>query len=264
MAIANDFFVDYQNKLVVHATYSLAFNAGDVEILPGNTIGNLSTNPTKTAVVVAVTVSSGSWTGNDAAGTLDLVYITGSWIANDDIYVGAAKYAESNGTPTAKTTVYTVRALYSFIQNTFDELGQMDDTVPMSAQTPTEFTMINGWFIDDESTKYLSGGAISTSGYNNEIRILTLAAGGYTSAVVTDIGKIVVGGTTTDSGKLLHYNNTTRKWWVRMDRLRRPCSITPPKPLPFPPRPIMVPVPALVAMSAVSRTGEDFTPTSTL
>lgn len=216
MAIANDFFVDYQNKLVVHATYTLSFDNGDVEILAGNTIGDAA-SPTKTAVVVAVTVDSGDWSTNDAAGTLDLVYVNGTWVGTDDIYVGASKYAESAGTLSEKTTVYTSRALYSFIQNTFDELGQMDDTVPMSAQTPTEFTMINGWFIDDESTKYLSGGAISTTGYSGEIRVLSLAAGGYTNAIITDIGKTVVGGTTTDTGELLHYNNTTRKWWIRMD-----------------------------------------------
>lgn len=165
-------------------------------------------------MVVAVTVDSGSWTGNDAAGTLDLVYVVGSWTASDDVYVGSTKYAESNGVASAKTTVYTARALYSFIQNTFDELGQMDDTVPMSAQTPTEFTMINGWFIDDESTKYLSGGAISTSGYASEIQVVTHQAGGFVSAVVTDIGKTVLE-TATPRGTLLHYNNTTRKWWVR-------------------------------------------------
>lgn len=210
MAITNDFFVDYQNKLVVHSTYSMTYDGELNTFQAGQTIGNLSSNPTKTAVIVSVT-------DNGTDGTLDLVYVNGTWVNNDPIYVGATKYADASSGLTAKTTVYTARALYSFIQNTFDELGQMDDTVPMSAQTPTEFTMINSWFIDDESTKYLSGGAIATTGYNGEIRVLSLAAGGYTNAVVTDIGKTVVGGTTTDSGELLHYNNTTRKWWIRMD-----------------------------------------------
>lgn len=115
------------------------------------------------------------------------------------------------------TTVYSSNALYTYIMDTFDELAQMDDTVPMSAQTPTDYTLINGWFVDDESFKYLKGGAVKTDGHLNEIRILTLASGGYTSAVSGDIGKTVTGGTTGDTGKLLAYNNTTRKWWVRMD-----------------------------------------------
>jgi hypothetical protein len=45
---------------------------------------------------------------------------------------GAKTIAHTSG-----TTVYTVNAMYSWLQDTFDELGQLDDDVPMSAQTPT-------------------------------------------------------------------------------------------------------------------------------
>lgn len=117
--------------------------------------------------------------------------------------------------------VDTVRDLYSFLMDTFDELGAMDDTIPMSAQTPTEFTLINGWFIDEESLKTLKGGAITTSGYKHAagtpqgIRVLTLgAAANLTSG---DIGKVVLGGTTGDTGKLLAYNVADKKLWVRCD-----------------------------------------------
>lgn len=113
--------------------------------------------------------------------------------------------------------VYTSRELYTHIMNTFDELAQMDDTVPMSAQTPTEFTLINGWFMDERSFQFLKGGAIKTIGHDEVIRILTLASGGYVSAIAGDIGKTVTGGTTGDTGELLAYDNTLRKWWVRMD-----------------------------------------------
>lgn len=112
------------------------------------------------------------------------------------------------------TTIYTVNALYSYLMDTFDELTQMDDTIPMSAQTPTEYTLINGWFIDETSFKYLKGGAIQTSGHLNVIQIISFQASGYTSAISGDIGKMVVddGG---DTGNLLAYDNTERKWWVR-------------------------------------------------
>ena len=120
---------------------------------------------------------------------------------------------------TTGTTVYSVNALYSWLMDTFDELTYMDDPVPMSAQTPTEYTMINEWFIDDAasyygSIKYLNGGAIKTSGYLNKIQLVTLIASGYTDCVAADIGKMVTddGGNT---GNLLAYNNTIRKWWVR-------------------------------------------------
>lgn len=55
----------------------------------------------------------------------------------------------------------TVNALYSEIMNEFDDSGQMDDTIPMSAPTPTEYTMINGWtFSADSDLGYLYGGSI--------------------------------------------------------------------------------------------------------
>ena len=65
------------------------------------------------------------------------------------------------------TTIYTVNELYSYLMDTFDELAQMDDTIPMSAQTPTEYTLINSWFMDDTSFKYLKTGAVQTSGWTS-------------------------------------------------------------------------------------------------
>ncbi len=62
-------------------------------------------------------------------------------------------------------TRYTVNALYSFLQDTFDEAAQMDDTIPMSAQTPTQYTLINQWFMDDQTMKALYSASIQTSGW---------------------------------------------------------------------------------------------------
>lgn len=59
------------------------------------------------------------------------------------------------------STRYTVNALYSWLMDLFDDAGQMDDTVPMSAQTPTEYTLINGWeFNADSDVGYLYGGSV--------------------------------------------------------------------------------------------------------
>lgn len=113
----------------------------------------------------------------------------------------------------ANSNVYTVNALYSYLQDTFDELAQMDDTIPMSAQTPTDYTLINGWFMDEDSFKYLKGGAIQTSGYNGEIQILLLD-GTYVNAVAGDIGK-QVNDDASPIGALLAYDNTLQKWWIR-------------------------------------------------
>jgi len=122
--------------------------------------------------------------------------------------------------------VHTVNALYSYLQNTFDDLDQMDDPVPMSAQTPTEYTLINGWFMNEAREneggsyyrncfEYLKTGAVTTTGQDDEIRILPLAVGG-TNADAGDIGLPVEGAVTTHDGTLLDYDNTNNEWWIRM------------------------------------------------
>ena len=117
----------------------------------------------------------------------------------------------------AGSTVYTVNALYTYIMDSFDELALMDDTVPQSGQTPTSYSMINGWYLQEELTKYLSGGAIQTSGYVNEIRTLHSGTSGWTNFVTGDIGDTITGTVTGDSGTLVDYDNTAHKLWIRMD-----------------------------------------------
>ena len=112
------------------------------------------------------------------------------------------------------TTVYSVNQLYSWLMDTFDEQGAMDDEVPISAQTPNAYTMTNAWFIDDESTQYLKEGAITTDRGEAKIALVTLQESAYTSCIASDIGKQVQDDTT-EIGALLAYNNTTRKWWIR-------------------------------------------------
>ena len=112
------------------------------------------------------------------------------------------------------TTVYSVNALYSLLMDTFDEQGAMDDEIPMSAQTPNAYTMINAWFMDDGSTQYLNGGAITTDRGDSKIGLVTLQESGYTNCIASDITKQVTDDTA-EIGALLAFNNTTRKWWVR-------------------------------------------------
>src|SRR3989338_4251098 len=70
----------------------------------------------------------------------------------------------------------TVNKLYSALQNLFDELGQMDDGVPMSAQTPTEYTIgiidagdKDPWFIDRTTVEKLTGGALKTASWDRDL-----------------------------------------------------------------------------------------------
>jgi hypothetical protein len=132
-------------------------------------------------------------------------------------------YSRKTVRHTSGTDVYSVNALYSWLMDTFDEQGQMDDDVPISAQTPTEYRWINSWFMDDDSHEYLDGGALETLGwyhsstYPQGIRIVEFEATGYTSAQSSDLGSGVSGETSSDHGILLHYDNTLRKWWIRAD-----------------------------------------------
>jgi len=129
-----------------------------------------------------------------------------------------------------QTTIYSVNALYSWLMDDFDAQAQMDDTVPMSAQTPTDYTFINQWFMDEVSLQFLKTGAIKTDGWNGQIRLLKMKSAGYTPAIDTDIGKTVTGGGSTHTGTLLYYDNTKRYWWVRSAQAfqdNETCTISP-------------------------------------
>ncbi len=61
-----------------------------------------------------------------------------------------------------------VRQLYNFLQDKFDETDQMDDTIPMSGQVKNaQYTLINGWFIPDDSMRFLDSGSIRDSTSDN-------------------------------------------------------------------------------------------------
>src|SRR5574337_24629 len=115
----------------------------------------------------------------------------------------------------------TVQALYSGLMDEFDNSTQMDDKIPMSAQTPSEFTLPNGWHIPESSMQYLKGGSIQTSGYDSgnpsnldPIHVITVS--GWTNPPVSsDIGKTITGATA-GTGTLLSYDTTSRKLWVRV------------------------------------------------
>ena len=102
-------------------------------------------------------------------------------------------YGAKTITHTSGVTIYTVLALYSWLMDVFDDASQMDDDVPMSAQTPTEFTLINGWTIAAASYPFLKGGAV-TDGTNNDVwaNVYTLGSivAGAQIYIVQDDGEI--------------------------------------------------------------------------
>jgi len=132
-------------------------------------------------------------------------------------------------TSVTPTVTDSVNGLYSALQDLFDELTQLDDGSPMSAQTPTEYTIgiidtgdDDPWYIDNTSVEYLTGGAIQTSswtrsvGSNTGIVVIQYTTG--TDFATSDIGK-TVSSTEGDSGTLLDFNSTgtVNYAWIRPD-----------------------------------------------
>lgn len=106
----------------------------------------------------------------------------------------------------------TMNELYSALQDHFDELGQMDDGIPMSAQTPVEYTIgiidsgdLDPWYISYETLEHLKSGALKTSGWarvtNTNVGIVVVAV--TSNNIVTgDIG-LAISHAGTDTGTLL-------------------------------------------------------------
>lgn len=139
---------------------------------------------------------------------------------------------DSSVTP---TTIDTANQLYSALQNHFDELTQMDDGVPVSAQTPTEYTIgiidagdKDPWFIDRTSVEYLQGGAIKTASWKRNplvgdgtgtIGIVQIKYTATTNLDATDIGRDILMTTDGDRGTILDFNDTgaAKLMWIRPD-----------------------------------------------
>ena len=100
-------FVD--NEAIQMST--LAFDAGEVEILEGDTITGSSSG--QTATVKKVTIISGAYSTSNAVGYISVLSNTGTWTDNEEIQVHGVKRALVNGasqpaTVTIATTQGTV------------------------------------------------------------------------------------------------------------------------------------------------------------
>jgi len=90
-------------------------------------------------------------------------------ITGDGVTVGTSEWILNYGSKTlAKnasympTTRHTVNELYSWLMALFSNAAEMDDTIPIQANTPTEYQLINGWTFNNDisDTQYLYGGSI--------------------------------------------------------------------------------------------------------
>lgn len=120
----------------------------------------------------------------------------------------------------SSTGTRTLNELYSALQDLFDEPAQMDDLVPIRADTPDIYRMIAQWFIDDVTVQHLTGGSLFSNGWvdGTDEHVLQIgydpAATEFSSA---DIGRNIVGVTSGDEGTLLDFNTDRNLLWIRPD-----------------------------------------------
>jgi len=85
---------------------TLAFDAGEVEILEDDVITGSSSGTT--ATVKKVTITTGAYSTNDAAGFISVLSNSGSWTNNEEIRVSGVKRALVNGASEPATVTVAV------------------------------------------------------------------------------------------------------------------------------------------------------------
>jgi hypothetical protein len=124
----------------------------------------------------------------------------------------------------ANDNVYTVQAFYSWLMTLFDEPAYSSYPTPMKYNTPTSYTMLNGWFLDNGDgsniLQYLYGGSIETSGYTSDVLVLDMDTHS-SDWVAGNLDKMVEDdGAANDVGPLLSFKmdyptTDTSRIWVR-------------------------------------------------
>lgn len=107
----------------------------------------------------------------------------------------------------------SMNAVYSALMNLFDESAQSDDGVPMSAQTPTEYTVglidagdtNDPWYITYDAMEHITGGALRTASWarvtSTNTGVVVVPATNVSMDVATDEGQTMTNGA--DTGTLL-------------------------------------------------------------
>jgi len=58
---------------------------------------------------------------------------------------------------------FSVRELYSYLQDVFNEAGNMKYEVPIEAVGKGKLRLVNGWMIEDKALRHLKGGNLTLS-----------------------------------------------------------------------------------------------------
>lgn len=95
-------------EAVIGVTYTLAFTSGSTEIEAGDTIEGATSGAT--ALVQSIAVTSGTWAGGNAAGTLTLRRVTGTFQAENLDVGSSTNVATIAGAPTPADPVAATTA----------------------------------------------------------------------------------------------------------------------------------------------------------
>jgi YD repeat-containing protein len=124
------------------------------------------------------------------------------------------------------TTVYSVTAFYSWLMDAFDEPAFQSYEAPMKFNTPTSFSMLNGWFLDNgdgsDLLKFLTGGSIDTIDYTtvaDPVYMMDID-GEVTEFVAGDLDEEILAQTGGAVGPLLSFKANypsagLARFWVR-------------------------------------------------
>ena len=80
-------------------------------------------------------------------------------VATDFTIVDDTSIAHTSG-----TTVYTTRQLYNYTMDYFADSAKCQVALPISAQTPFDFTLISPYTMSDATHEYIKGGSITEDG----------------------------------------------------------------------------------------------------
>lgn len=127
------------------------------------------------------------------------------------------------------TTVYSVTAFYSFLMDFFDEPTYQSYEAPMKFNTPTSFSMINGWFLDDGDfstiLQFLTGASIDSIDYTTvDDPVYMMDVDAESTAFVNADKDEEILDDATGVGPLLAFKAnyptaTTARFWVRDTRV---------------------------------------------
>jgi hypothetical protein len=113
------------------AVWTLAYNTGSSEIKIGDTITGAISKAT--AYVAGVTIASGAWDGDDAAGTLILRRMINDFVSGEELKIGTVAAAKAVGTTSGQHAVDRVTgglaASIVYINGGPTSLTNLDDTL---------------------------------------------------------------------------------------------------------------------------------------